>query len=160
LKGCRARWKIRFSTQAVVRGGDTLVIGGQVVRKSVKRVSGLPFIRDLPVIGALTNSRSDEMEQFIRLYVVRPRLLGDDSAALNLPVIPGQADPLVNGVLERVPNLIRGSGLSPRIPDAARPSGVSRSEPAEPLVVPVAPVAPQRMPERPKAPAPDKGEAT
>jgi type III secretion protein C len=146
----------QISTQAVVRGGDTLVIGGQVVRKSIKRIAGLPIIRDIPLLGALTSSRSDEFEQYVRVYVVRPRLLGDDSTALSAPVAPERADPLVNGVIDRVPGLIRGSGLSPRGLDAQRPPGPAGPG-AEPVVVPVPqPVPP---PER-SAPAKPGGPAT
>ena len=126
----------QISTQAVVRGGDTLVIGGQVVRKRVKKVAGLPFIKDIPLLGALTSSRVDNTEQYVRIYVVRPRILGDDSSLLNEPVAADRADPMVNGAVGRVPELIRGSGLSPQGSDAARSPNVR--EPSEAMtVVPV-----------------------
>lgn len=142
----------QISTQAVVRGGDTLVIGGQVVRKRVNRVSGLPIIKDIPLLGALTNSRSDDYEQYVRVYVVRPRILGDDSALLNEPVAADRTDPLVHGVVGRVPELIRGSGLSPQSTDAARPaSGRETGEattvvPVPQPVMPPAPTAPPSLP--------------
>jgi hypothetical protein len=136
----------QISTQAVVRGGDTLVIGGQVVRKRVNRVSGLPIIKDIPLLGALTNSRSDDYEQYVRVYVVRPRILGDDSALLNEPVAANGADPMVHGIVGRVPELIRGSGLSPQGTDTARPAS-GREAGESMLVVPVPqPVAPPVMP--------------
>jgi hypothetical protein len=139
----------QISTQAVVRGGDTLVIGGQVVRKRVNRVAGLPIIKDIPFLGALTNSRSDDYEQYVRVYVVRPRILGDDSALLNEPLAADRSDPLVHGVVGRVPELIRGSGLSPQGTDAARPA--SGREPGESMtVVPVPqPVMPPPTPNLP-----------
>jgi len=139
----------QISTQAVVRGGDTLVIGGQVVRKRVNRVAGLPIIKDIPFLGALTNSRSDDYEQYVRVYVVRPRILGDDSALLNEPLAADRSDPLVHGVVGRVPELIRGSGLSPQGTDAARPA--SGREPGESMtVVPVPqPVMPPPTPSLP-----------
>lgn len=70
----------QISTQAVVKGGDTLVIGGQVVRKRINSLSGLPILGSIPLLGHLTNTRSTEVAQFVRLYVVRPRLLGEDSS--------------------------------------------------------------------------------
>jgi type III secretion protein C len=126
----------QISTQAVVRGGDTLVIGGQVVRKRVNRVSGIPIIKDIPILGALTNSRSDDFEQYVRVYVVRPRILGDGSLLNDEPVEAQHADPLVHGIVGRVPELIRGSGLSPRVPDAERPASPRGAVDAT-LVVPV-----------------------
>lgn len=79
----------QISTQAVVKGGDTLVIGGQVVRKRINSLSGLPILGSIPIVGHLTNSRSTEVAQFVRIYVVRPRLLGEDSSTAG----PGPALP-------------------------------------------------------------------
>lgn len=142
----------QISTQAVVRGGDTLVIGGQVVRKRVNNVAGLPIIKDIPLLGALTNSRSDDYEQYVRVYVVRPRILGDDSAQLNEPVAADRVDPLVNSVVGRVPELILGSGLSPQGADAARLPSVR--EPVEAMTV--VPVPQPVMPTPPPPPPPDR----
>ena len=123
----------QLSTQAVVRGGETLVIGGQVVRKRVSSRAGLPFLKNIPVLGFLASSRSDDYEQYIRVYVVRPRLLGIDSTMANAPVEAGRADPLVHSVLGTLPTLIRGSGLSPRGPDAPGEAPATKG----PVVVPV-----------------------
>lgn len=126
----------QISTQAVVRGGDTLVIGGQVVRKRVNRVSGLPIIRDIPVLGALTSSRSEDFEQYVRIYVVRPRILGDGSTPQTEPEHADSRDPLVHGIVGRVPELIRGSGLSPSLLDAQRAADTRPAAEAT-LVVPL-----------------------
>jgi hypothetical protein len=159
----------QISTQAVVRGGDTLVIGGQVVRKRVNRVSGLPIIKDIPLLGALTNSRSDDYEQYVRIYVVRPRLLGEDSADTKAPDPENRIDPASHGVLERVPELIRGTGLTPRRADpppadqgsATGPNGqsVQLYAPTQPtVVVPVpAPMGVVRTEEGGPADQPDRG---
>ena len=137
----------QISTQAVVRGGDTLVIGGQVVRKRINRNSGVPFLQDLPIFGALARSRTDEFEQYVRIYVVRPRLLGEDSSQLSGPLGPEGPDTNSHRVLDRVPDLIRGSGLTPRRSDLSidvpnpkneGPLNSDSNTPAmAPLVVPV-----------------------
>jgi hypothetical protein len=135
----------QISTQALVRGGDTLVIGGQVVRKRVNSAAGLPLIGDIPFLGALTRTKSDEYEQYVRIYVVRPRLLGDGTVELNEPVNAERTDPLVNRTVGRVPDLIRGSGLSPRGLDVDRPTAPGIGTDAH-FVVPVPrpePVMPQ-----------------
>jgi type III secretion protein C len=139
----------QISTQAVVRGGDTLVIGGQVVRKRVNRNSGVPILQDIPLLGRLARSRTDEFEQYVRIYVVRPRLLGEDSSQLSGQVGTEGADPNSHRVLDRVPDLIRGSGLSPRrsdrlidvpVPASTGPVRLdSNVPPVAPLVVPVPP---------------------
>lgn len=132
----------QISTQAVVRGGDTLVIGGQVVRKRVSKVSGIPLIKDIPILGTLTNSRSEDYEQFVRIYVVRPRLIGEDSGEANQAVGDAAIDPNSHRLLEKVPEIIRGGSLAPRKADlGARPAGgnsPAAPAPVEPsLVMPV-----------------------
>jgi FimV-like protein len=69
----------QITTQAVVRGGETLIIGGQVVRKEISAETGLPIIRRLPLLGTLTNSRTNRYERFVRVYVVRPKILIDNT---------------------------------------------------------------------------------
>ncbi|MEK9822042.1 MAG: FimV/HubP family polar landmark protein [Gammaproteobacteria bacterium] len=73
----------QITTQAVVRGGETLIIGGQVVRKEISAESGLPVIRDLPLLGTLTNSRTTRFEKYVRVYVVRPKILLDNTLTAN-----------------------------------------------------------------------------
>lgn len=147
----------QISTQAVVRGGDTLVIGGQVVRKRINRNAGIPFFQDIPIVGALAKSRSDEFEQYVRIYVVRPRLLGEDSSQLYGPLGPEGADSNSHRILERVPDLIRGSGLTPRRSDLSidvphpknqDPLGTDNGSSAiTPLVIPVpAAIVPAPLP--------------
>jgi hypothetical protein len=133
----------QISTQAVVRGGDTLVIGGQVVRKRVNRNSGIPFFKDIPILGALARSRTDEFEQYVRIYVVRPRLLGEDSSQIAGPLGPEGADVNSHRILERVPDLIRGSGLSPRRSDLSievpspKNQGPLNTDPETPAMTPL-----------------------
>ena len=69
----------QIATQAVVNNGDTLVIGGQVVRKVVDQDSGFPFLSRLPVIGLLFGQRSRQYNEYLRIYIISPRLLGEDS---------------------------------------------------------------------------------
>jgi type II secretory pathway component GspD/PulD (secretin) len=146
----------QISTQAVVRGGDTLVIGGQVVRKRVSRVSGIPFIKDLPLLGTLTNSRAEDYEQFVRIYVVRPRLIGEDSGDTNQPVGDSAVDPQSHRLLDKVPEIIRGGGLAPRKADlntgpaGALPSASSLAPTVPRLVMPL-PAAPEPALQAPAA---------
>lgn len=108
----------QISTQAVVRGGDTLVIGGQVVRKRVNNVAGLPIFGRIPLIGDLLNSRSTEVSQYVRIYVVRPRILGEDSERVQALQAPQDPDDSRHPAFKDVPNLLRGSGMSPSTPAA------------------------------------------
>ncbi len=107
----------QISTQAVVKGGDTLVIGGQVVRKRINSTSGIPILSRIPLISKLTNSRSTETAQFIRVYVVRPRLLGEDSSfAGNSAPLP-EEDPYSHPSMGKIRNLMLGNSITPNRPD-------------------------------------------
>lgn len=117
----------QISTQAVVKGGDTLVIGGQVVRKRVNSISGIPILNRIPFISNLTNSRTTEMAQFIRVYVVRPRLLGDDSSLAGNTLPMPQEDLFAPSSLGNIRPLMTGS-----IPLPSRPGekpGMNTAEP-------------------------------
>jgi type III secretion protein C len=69
----------QISTQAVINNADTLVIGGQVVRKTIDKDAGFPFLSRLPVLGLLFGQRSRTYTEFLRIYIISPRLLGEDS---------------------------------------------------------------------------------
>ena len=145
----------QISTQAVVRGGDTLIIGGQVVRKRTKEVAGLPFIRNLPILGALTNSRSAETEQFVRIYVVRPRILGEDSEYVQADRADPASDPSLNPGVKNIPGMLQGSSLALTPPATAAASGGARTEPQVTVVpFPRASSAPATQP----VPLPGNGE--
>ena len=86
----------QITTQAVVRSGDTLVIGGQVVRKKLESTSGLPGASKLGWFGALFAQKGDEFHDYVRLYVVRPKILGEDSASANSITAGSPARKLAN----------------------------------------------------------------
>jgi type III secretion protein C len=69
----------QIATQAVVNNGDTLVIGGQVVRKTNDQDSGFPFLSRLPILGVLFSQRSRQYNEYLRIYIMSTRLLGEDS---------------------------------------------------------------------------------
>ena len=69
----------QIATQAVVNNGDTLVIGGQVVRKVIDQDSGFPFLSRMPIIGLLFGQRSRTYNEFLRIYIMSTRILGEDS---------------------------------------------------------------------------------
>jgi type III secretion protein C len=70
----------QINTQAVVRSGDSLVIGGQIVRKSSKDTQGLPGTTGTDsFFGRLLSQRTSSEVEYVRMYIVRPLILGEDS---------------------------------------------------------------------------------
>jgi hypothetical protein len=108
----------QIATQAVVNNGDTLVIGGQVVRKVLDSDSGFPFLSRLPVIGLLFSQRSRQYQEFLRIYVISPRLLGEDSRqAAQSSSNQTNGSITSNKMLqEELPKVIQGTSL-PSNPD-------------------------------------------
>ena len=69
----------QINTQAVVRSGDMLVIGGNVVRKKISKSSGVPVLSTLPGIGALFGQQTESYTEYVRVYIIRTNILGEDS---------------------------------------------------------------------------------
>jgi general secretion pathway protein D len=64
------------ATRAIIRNGQTVVIGGLIGNSVEVRDSGVPFLKDLPLIGALfrsssTNKTRTELAVFVTPYIVR-----------------------------------------------------------------------------------------
>ena len=63
-------------TQALVKDGETLVIGGFIHKTQTKRVEGIPILRSIPIIGALfrrtyTEDRDREVLIFLTPHIVK-----------------------------------------------------------------------------------------
>lgn len=66
------------STQAVIAEHGSLVIGGFHTLEANDRLNKIPLLGDIPVIGKLLfRSRSREYSQRERLFILTPRLIGD-----------------------------------------------------------------------------------
>lgn len=103
----------QIATQAIINNGDTLVIGGQVVRKVVDEDSGFPFLSRLPILGLLFGQRSRQYSEFLRIYIISPRLLGEDSiqAAAVSVAQPNGTIGNVKMLREDLPKMMQGTKI-------------------------------------------------
>jgi type III secretion protein C len=103
----------QIATQAIVNNGDTLVIGGQVVRKVIDQDSGFPFLSRLPVLGLLFGQRSRAYTEYLRIYIISPRLLGEDSiqAAAVSTSQPNGTISNVKMLREDLPKMMQGTRI-------------------------------------------------
>lgn len=70
--------KGNVSTQAVIAEHGSLVIGGFHGLEASDRVNKIPLLGDIPWLGKLLfQSRSRELNQRERLFILTPRLIGD-----------------------------------------------------------------------------------
>lgn len=66
------------STQAVIAEHGSLVIGGFHSLEANDRINKIPLLGDIPVIGKLLfQSRNRELNRRERLFILTPRLIGD-----------------------------------------------------------------------------------
>ncbi|WP_153100487.1 type III secretion system outer membrane ring subunit SctC [Paraburkholderia hayleyella] len=66
--------KHHIATQAFVRNGESLIIGGYQYELEQSGESGIPVLRSIPYIGGLFRSRSGLKNRFERLFIITPRL--------------------------------------------------------------------------------------
>jgi general secretion pathway protein D len=64
------------STRAIIRDGQTVVIGGLIGETREKNDGGIPFLKDIPLIGNLFKQRSDnnsrsELAIFVTPFIIR-----------------------------------------------------------------------------------------
>lgn len=65
-----------ISTQAIINEQQTLMIGGYHVESTTVAQQKVPLLGDLPLVGGLFRSTSDNNKGRERLFLITPRLLG------------------------------------------------------------------------------------
>ena len=64
-----------INTQALIVAGESLLIGGMVKETTREGVTKVPFLGDIPVVGNLFKTTSDQNERVERLFLISPRLI-------------------------------------------------------------------------------------
>lgn len=75
-------------TQAIVRDGESLLVGGYQYERSENTTSKVPVLGDVPYLGALFRDTRTSRERLERLILITPRLKrmpGDNGATLAAP---------------------------------------------------------------------------
>jgi type III secretion protein C len=68
------------NTQALVNEGEGLLLGGLTVNADYDAESGIPLLKDIPIIGNLFKSTSKRRQRIERLFLITPRLVHIDDA--------------------------------------------------------------------------------
>ncbi len=74
--------KNETETEALIRDGETMVLGGIYVVDNGKSTSKLPFLADIPLLGAAFRSKSIQDERRELLIFVTPRIISSPSSDL------------------------------------------------------------------------------
>lgn len=80
----------KISTVARVQHEQSILVGGYTQSTNTEGVDKIPLLGDIPWLGRLFTFRNTTDHQTIRLFLIQPRLLGDDNrfdeARLRTPV--------------------------------------------------------------------------
>ncbi len=68
----------KINTQAVVDVGQSLLIGGYYYEQKSEGTSGVPLLKDIPLIGGLFRTSSKSGRQMERLILITPRIVTPD----------------------------------------------------------------------------------
>jgi type III secretion protein C len=81
------------NTQALIFEGESLLVGGIVRESNTNDETKVPFLGDIPVIGALFRNRATSNGRVERLFLIQPRLSrgGRTAAQMNQLGLPAPA---------------------------------------------------------------------
>jgi type IV pilus assembly protein PilQ len=69
------------NTRVIVKNGQTAVIGGIYRTDAIEGVTGVPWLKDVPLLGALFRGKSDRKERSELLIFLTPRILAQAESA-------------------------------------------------------------------------------
>jgi type IV pilus assembly protein PilQ len=69
-----------IKTQIILQNGDTAVLGGVFSGQEQDSNTGVPFLRNLPLLGALFSSQQTSIDQNEVLIFITARILNPESA--------------------------------------------------------------------------------
>lgn len=93
-----------ISTQAVVREGDSLLVGGMVRESSRNAREQVPILGSIPLLGSLFRTDTKQVSRVERLFMITPRLAGGQgfSGDKGLPALAGSEDMLISDAANRL----------------------------------------------------------
>ena len=80
------------STEASVKGDETLLIGGYNSVQTVKGVDKVPLLGDIPFVRGFFSSRSDSVQRRERLFLIRSSLASNSSPMAVRAIPPNTID--------------------------------------------------------------------
>ena len=74
----------KITSRIAVRSSESVVLGGLIRENKSEGSSGIPFLHDLPVIGALFGTKAQKSTRTELLVVITPRVVYNDSDLRNV----------------------------------------------------------------------------
>ncbi len=79
--GNRSFFQRNIQSAVTVQSGETLVLGGLISENKSSGNSGIPFLKDLPVLGALFGGTEDNLRRTELIVLLTPRAVRDQAEA-------------------------------------------------------------------------------
>lgn len=95
---------VRHQAQAkvAVKDGETIMLGGLIRTKRTKSVSGVPGLKDIPLLGALFRSTSENPTRVELIVLIRPTVLPTPQSASLAAQAERQRSTTIRGVEQMV----------------------------------------------------------
>ncbi|MCL2029112.1 MAG: type III secretion system outer membrane ring subunit SctC [Deltaproteobacteria bacterium] len=77
--------KVTINTQATVAEGQSLLLGGFYYEKRGDGKAGVPWLMNVPVLGALFSQKNADVQRMERLILITPRITSYDALEAPLP---------------------------------------------------------------------------
>lgn len=65
----------KLSTEVIMRSGKTLLLGGAIYEKKIEEESGVPFLKDIWVLGSLFSYKDKEKKKVKVIFSIQPKIL-------------------------------------------------------------------------------------
>ncbi|MDB6130980.1 MAG: gspD, partial [Verrucomicrobiales bacterium] len=78
-----------------VKDGETIMLGGFITSNKTKSRAGIPYLKDIPYLGALFRSNTDTMTRTELIVLIRPKVLPTAEAAALAAAVDQNRLPLV-----------------------------------------------------------------
>jgi len=141
--------KTEIRTEAHVKEGESLLIGGLVVESDSQLQSQVPFLGSIPLVGALFRSNGNRTTRAERMFMITPRVVGESFAAAPAQApAPAAPPPFPAPALAPSPSSV--SATRPRVSAAPVPLMVAAAMPTTvPLPSPSSPQPSRQAGQRP-----------
>ena len=94
----------QISTQAIVKAGDSLLIGGMVRESKRSGETKVPLLGDIPGLGSVFRTRTSEGNKVERLFLITPRLAYQNGFEKRMegPILQGQSSNILDSSIDRL----------------------------------------------------------
>jgi type III secretion protein C len=110
--------KTEIRTEARVNEGESLLIGGISVEADHDGTTGVPFLKDIPYIGALFRTTSQRRARMERMFLLTPRVIATAETAGATATVPPE------GVMPAASSALAAS--APAVAPAVAPAAIER----------------------------------